>query len=69
MSKGMGIVCQENDQLRPLAGAVDILFPSLYTFYTDQGGWVRYAYAQIAEARRNANGKPVYVFYGQQYRL
>ena len=57
----------DNDRLRPLAGAVDILFPSLYTFYTDQGGWVRYAYGQIAEARRCANGKPVYVFLWPQY--
>ncbi|MCC7472559.1 hypothetical protein IT404_12830 [Candidatus Nomurabacteria bacterium] len=67
MSKEWASFAKENDQLRPLAGAVDILFPSLYTFYTDQGGWVRYAYAQIAEARRNANGKPVYVFLWPQY--
>jgi hypothetical protein len=58
---------RENDRLKPLAGAVDILFPSLYTFYTDRGGWVRHAYAQIAEARRNGNGKPVYVFLWPQY--
>jgi hypothetical protein len=57
----------ENDRLRPLAEAVDILLPSLYTFYTDRGGWVRYAYAQIAEARRYGNGKPVYVFLLPQY--
>ena len=58
---------EDNDRLKPLAEAVDILFPSLYTFYTDQGGWVRYAYGQIAEARRCANGKPVYVFLWPQY--
>ena len=57
----------DNDRLQPLAGAVDILFPALYTFYTDQGGWVRYAYGQIAEARRCASGKPVYVFLWPQY--
>ncbi|MGC3973863.1 MAG: hypothetical protein QM771_05700 [Nitrospira sp.] len=57
----------DNDRLKPLAQAVDILFPSLYTFYTDQGAWVRYAYGQIAEARRCANGKPVYVFLWPQY--
>lgn len=56
-----------NDQLNPLADAVDILFPSAYTFYTDRGGWVRYAYAQIAEARRLSKGKPVYVFIMPQY--
>ena len=52
----------ENDQLRSLAGAVDVLFPSLYTFYPDQAGWKKYAIAQIEEARRYGNGKPVYVF-------
>lgn len=58
---------EDNDRLKPLARVVDLLFPSLYTFYTDQGGWVRYAYGQIAEARRCANGKPVYVFLWPQY--
>lgn len=57
----------DNDRLKPLAAAVDILLPSLYTFYTDRGGWVRYAYTQIAEARRYGNGKPVYVFLWPQY--
>ena len=56
-----------NDSLTPLAHAVDILFPSAYTFYTDRGGWVRYAYTQIAEAKRLAKGKPVYVFIMPQY--
>ena len=67
MSKEWASFAKENDQLRPLAESVDIIFPSLYTYYTDRGGWVRYAYAQIAEARRNANGKPVYVFLWPQY--
>lgn len=67
MSKEWASFAKENDQLRPLAGAVNIIFPSLYTLYTDRGGWVRYAYAQIAEARRLANGKPVYVFLWPQY--
>jgi hypothetical protein len=58
---------EENDQLRSLAGAVDVLFPSLYTFYPDQAGWKKYAIAQIEEARRYGNGKPVYVFLWPQY--
>lgn len=66
-SKEWASFAKENDALRPLSGGVDILFPSLYTYYTDRGGWVRYAYAQIAEARRLANGKPVYVFLWPQY--
>lgn len=66
-SKEWASFAAENDRLKPLAGAVDILFPSLYTFYTDRGAWTRYAYAQIAEARRYGNGKPVYVFLWPQY--
>jgi len=58
---------EENDHLRSLAGAVDVLFPSLYTFYPDQAGWRKYAIAQIEEARRYGNGKPVYVFLWPQY--
>ena len=57
----------ENDQLHSLAGAVDVLFPSLYTFYPDQAGWKKYAIAQIEEARRYGGGKPVYVFLWPQY--
>lgn len=56
-----------NDQLPALVDAVDILYPSLYTFYPDQAGWKKYAIAQIAEARRHGNGKPVYVFLWAQY--
>lgn len=51
-----------NDQLPSLVEAVDILYPSLYTFYPDQAGWKVYAIAQIEEARRSGAGKPVYVF-------
>ena len=57
----------ENDQIRPLAGAVDALFPSVYTFSPDQAKWKKYAIAQIEEARRFGNGKPVFVFLWPQY--
>ena len=57
----------ENDQLRSFAEAVDVLYPSLYTFYPDQAGWRKYAIAQIEEARRYGGGKPVYVFLWPQY--
>jgi hypothetical protein len=57
----------ENDQLRSLAGAVDVLFPSLYTFYPYQPGWKKYAIAQIEEARRIGGGKPISVFLWPQY--
>jgi hypothetical protein len=58
---------QENDAVAPIAQQADALFPSLYTFYTDQVGWQKYAIANIAEARRIAPGKPVYVFLWPQY--
>jgi len=66
-SKDWQSLLGDNDRHQPLVEAVDILFPSLYTFYADQGAWVRYAYGQIAQARRSANGKPIYVFLMPQY--
>ena len=57
----------ENNQLYPLTRAVDVIFPSAYTFYSDQAGWKKYAIAQIMEARRIGEGKPVYVFLWPQY--
>jgi hypothetical protein len=57
----------ENDRTVPLVSHVDMLFPSLYTFYPDQQGWVRYATANLREARRLARGKPVYCFLWMQY--
>ena len=53
---------QDNDRLEAVSDRVDAFFPSIYTFYPDRQGWVTYAIAQIAEARRKANGKPVYAF-------
>jgi hypothetical protein len=58
---------QDNDRLGLIAKDVDVLFPSLYTFYADRQGWVAYAIAQISEARRKAKGKPVYAFIWPQY--
>lgn len=56
-----------NDQLKPLAEAVDALYPSLYTFYEDRAGWRKFALGQIAEARRYGGDKPIYVFLWPQY--
>jgi hypothetical protein len=58
---------QENNTVAPIAQEANALFPSAYTFYTDQAGWQKYAIAQIAEARRIAPGKPVYLFLWPQY--
>ncbi len=56
----------ENDKLRALEQKTDALFPSIYTFYDDRPGWVKYAKAQICEARRLSK-KPVYVFLWTEY--
>ena len=53
---------RENDRIGALAAKVDVLYPSLYTAKPDQEGWVKVAVENIKEARRLANGKPVYVF-------
>lgn len=58
---------QDNDRLEGISDRVDALFPSIYTFYPDRQSWVTYAIAQIAEAKRKANGKPVYAFLWPQY--
>jgi hypothetical protein len=60
---------KENDSLAPIAQFVDVLFPSVYTFYEDRNGWQQYAIAEIQEARRHAGGKPVYVFLWPQYHV
>jgi hypothetical protein len=57
----------ENDRLADLARAVDIVFPSIYTFYEDQEGWLVYAKAQIDESRRIAPDKKVYAFLWPEY--
>ncbi|MFA7229985.1 MAG: hypothetical protein WC071_01820 [Victivallaceae bacterium] len=58
---------QANDYLKPLVESVDVLCPSLYAFYNNRDGWVKYARANIAEAKRLANGKPVYVYLWPKY--
>ncbi|MFA6813543.1 MAG: hypothetical protein WCR45_10760 [Bacteroidaceae bacterium] len=58
---------EANDFLKPLADSVDVICPSLYTFYPDREGWVKYANANIEEAKRLANGKPIYVYLWPKY--
>jgi hypothetical protein len=57
----------ENTGGAPAAQTMNTLYPSLYTFYTDQSGWVQYATANISEARRLAQGRPVIPFLWPQY--
>lgn len=54
-----------NEFLKPLAEYVDVICPSIYFFYPQEKGWLRYAKANIAEARRY--GKPVLPFLMPQY--
>jgi Hyaluronidase len=56
-----------NDFLAPLIAEKRALYPSLYTFYNDRAGWVKYAKANIAEAKRIGGGKPVYPFIWPRY--
>lgn len=64
-AKGHQAWLAENDALAVLTEDVDAVFPSLYTFYEDREGWVKYALANIKEARQY--GKPVYPFLWMQY--
>lgn len=56
---------RDNDFLAPLAAAVDVIFPSLYTFYDDPIGWQVYAKANLEQAHRY--GKPVIPFIWPRY--
>lgn len=56
---------KENVALKNIADSVDIIYPSLYTFYPDQKEWVKYAIENIKEAKKY--GKPVYAFLWPQY--
>jgi len=49
-----------NRRSAAIAGKVDYLFPSLYTFYNDPAGWETAARGIMQEARQY--GKPVYPF-------
>lgn len=52
---------RDNDHAAPINAKADYIFPSLYTYFRDQKGWVRQAKAMVCEARR-ISGKPVYPF-------
>lgn len=54
-----------NGRLKRLAQHVDVICPSLYTFYNDPVGWRKYALETLKRAR--AYGKPVYPFLWPQY--
>lgn len=57
----------DNNFAAPIVAHVDALFPSLYTFYPNEAGWVKYATENLREARRISHGKPIYCFLWPQY--
>ena len=54
-----------NERLKRLALHVDVVCPSLYTFYDDEEGWEKYAVENIKRAREY--NKPVYPFILPEY--
>lgn len=54
-------------RMKELARHVDIIFPSLYTFYPDQQGWETYAKENINMARMY--GKPVVPYLWYRYHV
>lgn len=54
-----------NDRLKRLVPYVDVVCPSLYTFYNDSEAWKKYASEIIRQAKEY--GKPVYPFLWPQY--
>lgn len=56
-----------NDDWAAIVDHVDAIYPSLYTFYDDQEGWVEYAKANIEEAQRVGQGKPILPFLWMRY--
>jgi len=56
---------RDNQKMQQLAQHVDAVFPSLYTFYTDEDGWEEYAGANLQQAKQY--NKPIYPFLWPQY--
>jgi len=64
-NNGMDEWRKQNERLMQLADHVDVVFPSIYTFYENQDGWETYAKANIEQARMY--NKPVYPFLWPEY--
>lgn len=56
---------EENAALVPIVGSIDVVFPSLYTFYPSAQMWEKSAIANLKEAKKY--GKPVYAFLWPMY--
>jgi hypothetical protein len=60
-------VTEDNNNLRPLATAVDAIFPVGYTLTGNRGEWHRALVRQIGEARRLNPSVPLFVFLWPRY--
>lgn len=56
---------RENQKLKPISEKVDVVYPDLYTFTADKQQWLKYALANIKEARKY--NKPVIAFIWPMY--
>jgi len=54
-------------QVSPVAQAVDIFMPSLYTYGPDSSAWTKMAQMAIANARKQNPNKPVYAYIWPQF--
>ena len=68
-ARGFPSRCNEwqklNEYIRPATEYVNVIMPSLYTFYKDRNSWVIYARENMNEAKKY--NKPVYPFLWPQY--
>jgi len=62
-----GVSPQNLVYAQELATHVDVMFPPMYTFNTDESAWATLAATEAAEARSIAPGKPVYFYIWPQY--
>ena len=65
MQENLNKLQQRNKKFRKLAEHVDIIFPSLYTFYNKPEEWKIYAKGMLEEARQY--NKPIYAFVWPMY--
>jgi hypothetical protein len=64
-TKALAAWHRSHELSRPLAGHVDFVLPSLYTFYEDRDGWAKTSREVLRAARQY--GKPVYPFLWPEY--
>jgi hypothetical protein len=58
---------QLNDSLAPIANAVDIFFPSFYTFDNDTLSWKNFVTATLSEVQKYGRNIPVLAYLWPQY--